>query len=135
MVEIAVRRGDYPNVHVSRVGAADGCKFAFLQHAQNFRLQVERQFANLVEKNRSVIRQREASFPLLSRSGKGAFFVAEKFALHERRWDRSAVDCNERLVAPAAGAMDSPGNQLLACPGLTENQNRRVRRRDLLHVF
>src|SRR5919106_6834689 len=82
-----------------------------------------------------MIRQREASLPLLGRAGKGAFFMSEKFAFHKRRRDRGTVDRNQRLVAPPARPVNRSGDQLLSRAGLSEDQDRRVRDRDLLDVI
>ncbi len=69
----------------------------------SFDLQIERQLADFVEKNRAAMRQSEASLALFSRAGKSALFVAEQFALDQRRRDRRAVDFDQRSIAPPAG--------------------------------
>ena len=54
--QIAMRRHHDANVHRDRLIAADALDFAFFEHAQQFRLHVQRHVADLVEKNRSLIR-------------------------------------------------------------------------------
>jgi hypothetical protein len=51
--------------------------------AQKLRLELERNFPNLVEEDGSAVRQLEASHALADRAGKRTFFVAEKFALQQ----------------------------------------------------
>ena len=54
-----------------------------LQHAQQLRLQLERDVADLVEKQRAAVRQLEAADPLRDRAGERAALVAEELALQQ----------------------------------------------------
>src|SRR5262249_46625043 len=97
---------------------------------QEFRLQLERNLANLVEKQRAAVGDLEPPDLLGDGAGKGAFLVAEELTFEEARRNGGAVDLDERPLASATAVMDGPGNQLLAGPGFAEDQNGRVRRRD-----
>ena len=59
-LEVAVGRGDQPRTS-TRTGlrAADALELALLQHAQQLRLQLERQLADLVEEQRAAVGQLE----------------------------------------------------------------------------
>ena len=52
-VKIAIGGGDDAHVHLARACAAERFEFAFLQHAQQFGLKVQRQFADFIEENAS----------------------------------------------------------------------------------
>ena len=70
-LQIAIRRGQYPDVHLLGGRAADRIELALLEHAEQFRLQVERQFPDLVEKNGALVGQGKATFAFLGRARKG----------------------------------------------------------------
>ncbi len=57
--EIAVGRRDEPDVDADGAVAAQPLELLFLQHAQEFRLQLERDVADLVEEQRAAVRQLE----------------------------------------------------------------------------
>ena len=71
--------------------AAERFELAFLQHAQQFRLQFERQFADFVEEDRAAVRQGEAAFASRRGARERAAFVAEEFAFDQRspEWPRN----------------------------------------------
>jgi hypothetical protein len=49
--QVRVRRCDQPDVGMERVRAAEPLELALLQDSQQFRLQLERRFANLIEED------------------------------------------------------------------------------------
>ena len=61
LFEVAVGRGDDSHVQRQRPGAAEPLDLPLLEHAQQLDLHVGRQVADLVEKNRRVIRQLETT--------------------------------------------------------------------------
>ena len=72
LFEIAVRRGDDPDVHANRLRAAEPLDRPLLQHPQQLHLHVERQVANLVEKDGRMIGHLEAPDLARQRAGKRA---------------------------------------------------------------
>jgi hypothetical protein len=60
-LQIAVRRCHDPQVHVDRLRAAKPLDLTLLEHAQQLHLRVERQVANLVEKDRGLVGELEAA--------------------------------------------------------------------------
>ena len=67
----------HAHVDLLRRGTSDRVELAFLQHAEQLRLQIERQFPDLVEKDGAFVRQGEAALALLGRPGKGPRFMTE----------------------------------------------------------
>jgi hypothetical protein len=63
-------------------------------------LQGWRQFADLVEKQRSTLRQFKPPPPLPGRASESAPLVAEQFAFKQRFRNRRAIDLNTRGIAP-----------------------------------
>ena len=113
--------------------AADALDLPLLDRAQQLRLQVEPQVADLVEEQRAAGRQLELAELLLVRAGERAALVAEERALDELVRDRRHVDRDERRVAAARLPVQQPREQLLAGPALAEDQHRRRQLRHLLH--
>ena len=54
--------------------------------------------------------------------------MAEELALHEVGRNRGAVDRNHRPIGPRAGAMNGPGNELLARAAFAADQHAAWRR-------
>ncbi len=93
-----VRRTDNAHVRPNRLVAADPGKLSLLQHTEDLALNLERHFADFIQKQRSVIRLLEASDALAVRSGKRSFLMSEKLALEEILRDGCAVDSQKALV-------------------------------------
>ena len=83
--QIAVGRRDDADVDVDRARTAEAFDLPFLEHAQQPRLQLERQLADLVEEDRAAVRQLEPADLAGVRAGEGAALVAEQLALDQRR--------------------------------------------------
>ena len=83
--------GEDAHVDLDRAVAAHRLEAAFLQHAQQLGLQLERQLADLVEEQGAAVRHLEAARPIAARAGEGALHVAEQLALEQavRGWPRS----------------------------------------------
>ena len=69
--QIAIGGGDHPDVDLDGAGPAERLEFPFLEHSKKFGLQLERQFANLVEEERPMIGEREPAFTPGQRTGAG----------------------------------------------------------------
>src|SRR5258705_13982602 len=76
---------DYPHVEAHCIDAADAVDFALLEDAQQLRLELERQIADLVEKDGAAVGLLEAADAHLASVGEGALHVAEQFVLKQRR--------------------------------------------------
>src|SRR5262249_61888432 len=123
-LQVDTGRGNQANLVAHRFRAADALDLAFLNRAQQLRLQIEAQVADLVEEQRAVRGQLELAELLTVRAGERAALVAEEGALRELARDRGEVDRDERRVGIGL-AVDQPGQQLLARAALAEDQHRR----------
>ena len=83
--QIAVRGGDEPHVHFQLTRPAEAAELLHLQDVQQLGLQLDRELADLVEKDRPMIGQLEEPDLALLRVGKGALLVAEQLGVEERR--------------------------------------------------
>ena len=129
-VEVAIGRGDQPEVDAHRPRAADPLELALLQRAQQLRLQVERQLADLVEKQRAAVGELEPSLLQAERAGERALLVAEELGLEQRLGQRRAVDRHERPGGARAVAVHGARDELLAGAALAADQHGRVALRD-----
>src|SRR3954468_4442962 len=97
--QIAVRRGKDAHVDADRQRATEAGDFPLLEDAEELRLQIKRQFANLVEEERSFLRLLEAAGASRGRARVGALLRPEQLALEELRWNRGAVHRHEAALA------------------------------------
>ena len=112
--EVAVGGGNDPHIDLAGAAFADALELAFLQDAQELRLMFHRQFAHLVEKDRTAVRQFEPTDPLVQSARERALCVAEEFAFEQFCWNAGTVDPDERSAAAAAGVVDGTSDQFLA---------------------
>jgi hypothetical protein len=89
-------------------------------------LQLERQIADLVEKQRTPIRELEAPLSLCERSREGASFVPEEFTLQECTWNCGAIQSNEWPLLSRALVVKGAGNDFFARAGFALNQGYRI---------
>ena len=83
MLKIAVCRRDDAHIDVQGLHATEPFEFAVLQDSQELRLQLQRQFANLVEEKRSFVGEfNAANFPA-DGAGEGALFMAKELAFKQ----------------------------------------------------
>jgi hypothetical protein len=104
-------------------GAADGHDGAGFEDAQQGGLQVQAQFADLVQEERAAIRLADGSGAAVQRAGEGAPFVPEERGHRRLGMKRPAVHRHPRPGA-AAQEVESPGHSLLACPRLPQHEDR-----------
>src|SRR5579864_1264269 len=126
LFEITIGRRHQPHIHLLGSVAAQPFKLTFLQSAQEFRLNLNRNISHLVEKQRALVGKFKSPNFLCNRASEGASFMSKKLALEQSGRDRSAVELYEGpLLAPTA-FMDRACNQFLACAGFPEKQHRGV---------
>src|SRR5687767_10511268 len=130
VLEIAGGGREHPHVHLPRALIADAPDLALLQHAQELRLETDRQLADLVEQERAAARLLEEPRLVGARAGERAAHVPEQLRLEERFGDRRAVDADERLAGARARAVHGARDDFLPRAALPHDQHRRVVLRD-----
>ena len=112
-----------------------------LQRAQKLCLDLQRHVANFIEEHGAAVGLFEQSFAVVISARKSAAPVAEEFALQQSGRQCRAVQCDQRMIAARAVAMDGARHQLFPGPALAADQDSRRRRRnlgnqsrDLLHL-
>ncbi len=136
LFEIAIRGGDDSDIEGVPFVSADTLQGVALQDPEQLRLQRQRHIADLVQKEGAAVCQFKFSrFTVFSRSGKGAFLVAEKFAFKESLRYSAAIDRLEGPVMVRAGLVHSPGKELLAGAAVSPQQDRGAPRSSNLRLF
>ena len=72
-----VGRSNQANVQGNRASTADTLELAFLQNAEQFGLQLLRQFADFIQEKRAALGEFHFAFFLRDRAGERTFLVAE----------------------------------------------------------
>jgi hypothetical protein len=119
----AVGGGHDAHVHHPGLVRAQPPHLAALQHAQQLRLQLEGQLADLVEEQGPAVGRLEGSLPIGHRAGEGAAHVAEELALDQGGGDGRAVEDDQRAARAGALVVQPLGHQLLAGAGLALDQH------------
>ena len=123
-------RHDHSHIQADRRGAAQAFHGAFLQHAKQFHLKQKIQVADLIQENRPSLGDFKAALFLGKRTGEGAALVAKKLALNQVSRKRGNVDLYVRLVFAVAAFMQRIGDEFLACPCFSVDEDSRHCRRD-----
>ena len=131
LFEVAVGRGNDPHVGPARFGFAHALIFLLLQQPEQLGLDFERQLADLIQKERAAVRQRDLAQGVPHRAGKRAFDMAEEFALQQLAREAGAIDGDEGVVLLRAVGVDGAGQHGLAGAALAEQEDRRRCRRRL----
>ena len=113
-LEVAVCCGDYANVNAVALIAADRTDFTFLEHAQEFGLHFERQFADFIQENGAAVRGLEESGFRFHGTGECTLFVAEKFAFHQSWYERTAIDGDKRSFRHGPTKVNGARNEFFA---------------------
>ena len=83
LLEVSIRGRNDADADADRATAADRFELLLLKHSQQLDLCLERQIANLVQKDRAAIGQFESSDAFVERPGERPFDVAEQLAFDQ----------------------------------------------------
>jgi hypothetical protein len=114
---------------------ADGADLAFLQGAQELRLEVERHLAHLVEEERAAVGELEEALLVFGRAREAALLVSEELALEEVLGHGRAVLRDEELVLAVGPVVHRARDELLARAGLALDEHRHARVDDLAQLL
>src|SRR5208337_5683294 len=98
--EVPVRRGQDPYVDLPGGRAAQPLELLFLQEAEQFCLERQREFADFIQKDSTAIGVFNPARLRSDRSREGPFFGTEEVRLEEVLGQRCAVDFYERRPGP-----------------------------------
>ena len=133
-LQIAVRGGHHLHVDVHGHRRADRRHFVLLQHAQQFRLELERHFADFIQKHDAAFGGAKHAQAAPGRAGKRALLVTEQLAFGKRGGERGAIDGHKRFVAPRSQAMQQARPKFFAGARFAADQNRALNIGSALHM-
>ena len=113
-LEVFIRGADDSDIRLKSFISSDARELAFLQDTQDFTLNLQGHFADLVQEKRALIALLESANPLAVGAGEGPFLVAKKFAFEKVVRNGRAVNGEEALVAPSAVVVDRAGDEFLS---------------------
>ena len=126
LLEIDVGRGDDAHVDAGRPRFADRQDLPLLEEAQELRLDVERQVADLVEEDRAAGRGADDARLIGDRAGEAAAPVPEQLAVGQLARRAGAVVGEEHRFAARRAGVDRARDQILAGAALAGDQHRQV---------
>src|SRR5262249_49176113 len=124
--QVAVGRRDQSDVHVDGTARAHRPHLTTAEKPEEHRLSVGCELAHLVEEDGAAVRLAEEPGPSLDRARERPALVAEELAPEQLTGEGAAVHGLEPAAAAAAEPVDSLRHQLLAGPGLAQDQDRDV---------
>src|SRR6266446_7750525 len=126
--DVGIRGRQYANIDALSASTAQALKFLLLQNSQKLGLQFERYIADLVQKERSLVRQLESSNPLGDGAGERAFLMAKQLAFEKAERNGCAIHLYKCVALARTQVVNCTGDNLLAGTRLALDEDRRVGR-------
>src|SRR5262245_39670062 len=126
LLEVRVGRREHPHIYGLRTRLANRHHLALLEKPQQFRLDIEREVADLIEKQRAAHRCPDE--PLLIRDGTGeaATSMAEQLAIRQVALRCRAVVGEEHRRASWGADVDRARDEIFSGAAFTRDQHREV---------
>ena len=121
--QILARGGDDPDVHRLGAGTAQPSDRPVLEDREQLGLEALGQQADLVEEECPSVGGLEQARLGMAGVGEGSLLEAEQFRFEQSLGNRGAVHSDERPGRPGPRVVDGPGEQALARPRLTDDQD------------
>jgi hypothetical protein len=138
-LKIAIGRGDDADLGTQHARAAEPHELAFLEDAQQLRLNGRRHFPDFVEEQHAAAGLLDTTGLVGHRSCERAALVPEQLGLEQLIRQRRAVDRHERSLAPSRRMVNESRDHFLARARLAGEQDGRFglgdARRLREHVF
>src|SRR5688572_9104161 len=126
-MQVSIRRRQQTHIHLLRLRRSDSLKITRLQHTQQLRLQVQRYVSNLVEKQRTAVRELETSDTIALRISKRTTHVSKQFAFENTFRKSTSVQRNQRLRAARRYRVKDAGDHLFTSTVLAGDEHVGVR--------
>ena len=125
LFELAVRRGDDPDVDRALLCTADPARTLRLENVQELRLHLEGHVPDLIEEDRAATRDFEEPLFPLGRAGERALLVSEKFTFDQVAGESRAVHLHEGVIRQWAAIVNEARQEVLTGPRLALDQHGR----------
>ena len=121
---VPVRCADDAYIDGTGYAFADARNAAGLQKAQEFSLQRQVEFTNLVEEEHAAMGAFGGALAIIQRAGKGAADDAENFGFHQVARDGAAIDGDKRAIGAGGFLVQGFGADFLAGAAFAGNEDR-----------
>src|SRR4051812_22426717 len=108
LLQVTICRADDTHIGESRAVFPHSLVTFLLQDAEKLALQIQRDLADLIEKDRPSLRHLETAGAVFDGPGKSAARVTEKLAFVQILGNRGAVDADQRFAFAPAAMVDFP---------------------------
>ena len=132
---VAVGSTDEADINRYLFGIADTNDSTVLQHAQEFRLQVQWDIANLIEEKRTAVGLLELTHMVGMCIGESTFDMSKQFALEECFGNSACVHAHHRTVGTRREAVDLVGKDILTRTILARDEDRCIGGSHFLQLF
>ena len=130
-VDVGVGGRENSHIDAPRRGRADALEIPGFQDAQEFRLQVERDVGDFVQKQRAAVREFEPPNAVGTRIGEGALDVAEELAFENAFGETAGIHGYHWLRRARRQSMKGSSDNFFARAVLAGDQNVGIRRANL----
>jgi|GEM_PF-6139309 len=110
--------GHHTNVNFLRSCTSQPLELALLQHAEQFRLQLQWDIAYFVQEQRALVRDFDPANLLSDGTGEGATFMAKKFAFEQPGGNGGTVELYKGSIPARTVTVNGARNELFAGTGL-----------------
>jgi len=129
--QVLIRGRNHPDIDLRGAAAAsETLDLLLLQCPEELGLQLQRQVADLVEKQRAPIRSLEATHALCDGAGKCAPLITKELTLQQPGGERGAIHGHERLPPPWPSIVNGSRDELFTRSGLSKHEDGAVDSRD-----
>src|SRR5579862_8805716 len=129
-----MRGSHQPDVDPKRTATSESFELALLNDPQKLGLQFQRDVADLVEQEGSIMSQLKSPGPLRQSAGESALFVSKQFAFEQTGGNCCTIHFYKFAVFSQAALVNLPGENFLARTGFSQKQDRRIGRSDSLNL-
>ena len=126
LFQVAIGRGNQPEIHGNIVLAPQAFEGAFLKDAKQLGLHGRIQVPDFIQEQRAAFSLFAESGFSLGGAGKGPAFIPEQFAFKEFLGNGRAIHADKRRVTSGAVVMQDAGDEFFARAGFTLKQNGRL---------
>ena len=112
--QVAVTGRDHAGIDSLGLVGSQGSHLLIFENAQQLSLQIQRNLADLIEKEYAAVSFLKQTQPVLSGVGESATEITEELAFEQSLGHGGAVERNERPVGTRAVEMNSAGDHFFS---------------------
>ena len=134
-MHIGIGRGNEADIAASGFRRTDALELAGLEHAQQFRLLIERDVGDFIHEQRAAVGQLEPARAIGLRVGERALHMTEQFAFENALGQAAHIDDDERFARANRNGVQRAGDDAFARAVFTGDEHVGIRRTDAIDQF